>query len=204
MCHTVWLQFSRSHDSVFISHGFTNFKRTFFQTHSFLRKQTQAAHSDAAEERISNMIKKNKTNSRSSLSLSWALLFIVLEKTYIDVPFQWKTPSELMKMRKNPSLNIIDNILVSKYWGIKTVFPTVDFCPWTFFCWNFKTKVVSCENTQATLQKTLRSKCDINFFEIALPPHSCLLWKFAIIVGDCSWYSFVVMMIFIPCIDLFQ
>ena len=105
---------------------------------------------------------------------------------HIDIPFQWKTPSDLIKKWKNPSLNIIDNTLVSKYWGIKTDFHTVDFSPWKFFCWNFKTKVASCENIKTTLQKTFRSKCDINFFEITLLPHNCLLWKFAIIVGNCS------------------
>ena len=56
--------------SFFISHSFTNFKWIFFETHSFLRKQTQAAHSNPAEERISSKINKNKTDSRSSLSLS--------------------------------------------------------------------------------------------------------------------------------------
>ena len=40
------------------------------------------------------------------------------------------------------------------------------------------------------------SKCDINYFEITLPRHSCLLANLSIIVEDCSWYSFVVMMIF--------
>ena len=97
---TVSLPFSRFYGSFFISHGFTNFKWIFFKTHSFLRKQTQAAHSNAAEERISSIINKNKTDSRSFLSLSWALLFIVLEKTYIDNPFQRKTPADLIKKVK--------------------------------------------------------------------------------------------------------
>ena len=44
-------------------------------THSFLKKQTQGAHSNV-KERISNMLNKNKTNIRSSLSLSLAILFI--------------------------------------------------------------------------------------------------------------------------------
>ena len=48
------------------------------------------------------------------------------------------------------------------------------------------------------------SKCDINLFEIARPPYRCLPGNFSIFVGDCSWYSFVVMMIFILYIDLFQ
>ena len=66
------------------------------------------------------------------------------------------------------------NILVSKYWGNKTVFHTIDFYPRGIFM----------------------SKCDINYFEITLPRHSCLLANLSIIVEDCSWYSFVVMMIF--------
>ena len=57
-------------------------------------KQTQAAHSSAAEERISRMINKNKTSSRSSLYLRrsrsslylicWKLLFTKLVNTHID------------------------------------------------------------------------------------------------------------------------
>ena len=31
-------------------------------------------------------------------------------------------------------LNIIDNIILSKFWGIKTVFHSVNFCPRRFFC----------------------------------------------------------------------
>ena len=88
VCHKVSLPFSQSHGSSLITHSFTNFEQIFFQTHSFLRKQTQAAHSNAAEERISNMINKNKTSSRSSLSLTWARLFIMLVKTNTDSPFQ--------------------------------------------------------------------------------------------------------------------
>ena len=41
VCHTVSLPFSRSHGRFFISHGFTNFKWIFSQTHNFLRKQTR-------------------------------------------------------------------------------------------------------------------------------------------------------------------
>ena len=88
------------------------------------------------------------------------------------------------------------NILVSKYWGNKTVFHTIDFYPRGIFCWNFKTKAGSRDNIQTSLAKTFMSKCDINYFEITLPRHSCLLANLSIIVEDCSWYSFVVMMIF--------
>ena len=40
LCHTVSLPFLQSHGSFFISHGFTNFRWIFSQTHNFLRKQT--------------------------------------------------------------------------------------------------------------------------------------------------------------------
>ena len=80
VCHTVSLPFSRSHGRFFISHGFTNFERIFSRTYSFLKKQTQVTHFNVNKERISSMINKNKTSIRSSLSLSWALLFIMLVK----------------------------------------------------------------------------------------------------------------------------
>ena len=107
-----------------MSHGFTvfltasrqviHFSRFYkfladvSKTHSFLKTQTQAAHSNVNKERISGMIDKNKTSIRSSLSLSWALLFIMLVKTHIGVPFQWKIQSDMQ-------LNIIDHILERKY-----------------------------------------------------------------------------------------
>ena len=94
VCHTVSVSFSRSHSRFFISHGFTNRERIFSQTHSFLKKkttkktttnkQTQTAHSNDTEERISRMINKKKT---STLYLSWKLLFIKLVKTHIETPF---------------------------------------------------------------------------------------------------------------------
>ena len=43
--HTVLLPFLWSHSRLFISHGFTNFKWVFSQTHNFLRKQTEATKS---------------------------------------------------------------------------------------------------------------------------------------------------------------
>ena len=70
--------------------------RRFFPNSQFSKKQIHAAHSNANKERISSMINKNKTSIRSSLSLSWALLFTL--KTHIGVPFQWKTPSDLLKI----------------------------------------------------------------------------------------------------------
>ena len=73
VCHTVSLSFSRYHDRFLISHGFTNFERIFSQNYSFLKKQTQAAHSNVNKERISSMINKNKRSIRSYLSLTWTL-----------------------------------------------------------------------------------------------------------------------------------
>ena len=60
------------------------FNRTAFpQSDSFLKAQTQAAHSNANKERISSMINKNKTSIRSSLSLSGGLIVhYVSEDTY--------------------------------------------------------------------------------------------------------------------------
>ena len=63
----VSLPFSRSHGRFFISHGFINFEQNISQTYSFLKKQTQAAHSNFNKERISSMINKNTTSIRSSL-----------------------------------------------------------------------------------------------------------------------------------------
>ena len=51
------------------SHGLTvgscflTVLQTFSKSHSFLKKQTQAAHSNTAEESISSMINKNKASS---------------------------------------------------------------------------------------------------------------------------------------------
>ena len=94
VCHTVLLPFSQYHGRFFISHDFTNFERIFTQSHSFLKEQKQAAYYNVAEERISSMINKNNASSRSSLSLSWALSFIMLVKAHIDNPFQWKPSSK--------------------------------------------------------------------------------------------------------------
>ena len=90
MCRTVSLPFSRSHGRFFISYGFTNFEQIFFPNSRFSRKQTQAAYSNANKERISSMTNKNKKSIRSSLSLSWALLFIMLEKNMLMFYFHGK------------------------------------------------------------------------------------------------------------------
>ena len=100
VCYTVSLPFSLSHGRFFICHSFTSFEMIFPQTYSFLKKQTQAAHSNFNKERISCMINKNKTGIRSSLSLCWALLFIMLVKTHIGVLYQWKPPSDLLEIAR--------------------------------------------------------------------------------------------------------
>ena len=94
MCHTVLLLFSRSHGRFFISHDFTNIAWIFSQTYSFLKEQKQVAYSNVAEKRISSMINQNNPSSRSSLSLSWELLFIILVNTHIDNPFPRKPSSK--------------------------------------------------------------------------------------------------------------
>ena len=116
VCDTVSLPLSRSHDRFFISHGFTKFGWIFSQkTHTFLKKQTQISHSNAAEELISSMINNNKTSSRSSLSLSWALLFILLLKTYTVKPSQWKSPLDLLKRAKKKILRPWGSFPYSRY-----------------------------------------------------------------------------------------
>ena len=111
--------------------------------------------------------------------------------------------------KKQENLNIIDNILLSKCWGTEAVFHLVNFCLWRFICWSFIKKSF-CDNIKTTLGKTFMWKSDINFFEITIPPYQaprrCLLGNLPFIFWGCSWYLFVVMMIFICfiVIDLFQ
>ena len=71
---------------------------------------------------------------------------------------------------------------------------SVNFRPWRFFCWSLKKNCR--DNIEITLGKTFRLKCDINFFEITLPPHRSLLGNLSFVFGGCSWYSFIVIMIF--------
>ena len=80
------------------------------------------------------MINKNKKNSRGYLSLIWAIMFIMLLKTHFDNPFQWKPPSDLLKIVKRFPVEYNRQILVSKYWGTQPVFRTIDFCPRRIFC----------------------------------------------------------------------
>ena len=76
-------------------------------------------------------------------------------------------------------ITVINNILLSKCWGIKAAFHSVNFRPLRFFCWISKE---SCsDNIELTLGKTFMWKCDINFFEITFPPHRCLLGNFLFI-----------------------
>ena len=77
----------------------------------------------------------------------------------------------------------MDNILVSKYWGTKAAFHTIDFHPRGIFCWSFKTKAVSYDNIQTTLGKTLMSKCNINYFEIAFLLIVVFLWIYLLLLG---------------------
>ena len=98
VCHTVLLPSSRSHGRFLIPHNFTNFEQIFFQTHSFPKKQPGSIF-QCSEECIFSMVNKNTSNC-SSLSLSWALLFIMLVKTHIDNSFQWKLLSDLLKIAK--------------------------------------------------------------------------------------------------------
>ena len=61
-------------------------------------------HSNAAEERIFSMINKNKTSSRSSLSLEGTLSSIMIVKTYIDDPLAWKPPQDLLTKAKKETM----------------------------------------------------------------------------------------------------
>ena len=82
VCHTVLLPFSRSHGRFFISHDFTNFERIFSQAQSFLKKQTQAACSNVAEEPIFNMILKWHKQSQFSIFELNTFVHYVSEETY--------------------------------------------------------------------------------------------------------------------------
>ena len=72
----------------------------FFTILSFLRKQTRATHSNATEECIFGMNKKNKTSSCRSLSLCGTLSSIMLVKTYINNLIQMETTTILIEKSK--------------------------------------------------------------------------------------------------------
>ena len=55
-------------------------------------------HSNAGEERIFSMIRKNKTPDRSSLRLDGTLSSLMVVKTHVEDPLQWK-----------PSVTLIDS-----------------------------------------------------------------------------------------------
>lgn len=57
-------------------------------------------HSNAGEERIFSLINKNKTPSRSSLELTGTLSSIIVAKTHIDNPLEWKPTQSLIEKAK--------------------------------------------------------------------------------------------------------
>lgn len=57
-------------------------------------------HSNAGEERIFSLINKNKTSSRSSLSLDGTLSSLITVKTHIEEPLKWQPSEELIKKAK--------------------------------------------------------------------------------------------------------
>ena len=60
--------------------------------------------SNAAEERIFNMINKNKTSSRNLLSLEGTLSAIMIVKTHTDDPLAWKPPQDLLTKAKKATM----------------------------------------------------------------------------------------------------
>ena len=60
--------------------------------------------SNAGEERIFSYINKNKTQSRSSLSLTGTLSSIITVTTHIDNPLQWNPSETLLKAAKKATL----------------------------------------------------------------------------------------------------
>ena len=61
-------------------------------------------HSNAGEERIFSYINKNKTPSRSSLSLVGTLSSIMTVKTHIEDPLQWHPNDSLIKEAKKATI----------------------------------------------------------------------------------------------------
>ena len=57
-------------------------------------------HSNAGEERIFSLINKNKTSSRSSLRLDGTLSSLIVVKTHIENPLQWKPQETLIEKAK--------------------------------------------------------------------------------------------------------
>ena len=98
-CVTQFQCLSHGHGRFFISHGFTNFEWIFSPNSQFSLKMN-TGNTFQCWKMHSSMISKNKTSSCSSLSWSWALLFIILVTAGIDNPFQWKPPQDLLKTAK--------------------------------------------------------------------------------------------------------
>ena len=61
-------------------------------------------HSNAGEERIFSLINKNKTPSRSSLSLDGTLSSIVTVKTHVENPLQWQPSEALLEKAKHATV----------------------------------------------------------------------------------------------------
>ena len=57
-------------------------------------------HSNAGEERIFSLINKNKTPSRSSLKLDGTLSSLIIVKTHIENPVEWKPLEALIEKAK--------------------------------------------------------------------------------------------------------
>ena len=93
--------------------------------------------------------------------------------------------------------------LLSKYWGIKEVFHLLEFRSWRLFYWSFKKKLLW--QYWNSFREKIHVKVWYQVFEITLPPHRSRLGNSLFILGDRSWYLFVVMMIFIYFVtDFFQ
>ena len=153
VCHTVSLPFSRSHGWRWLLHfsRFYKFWVDFSQTHSFLRNQTKAAHSNCP------MLLKNtflvwliKTKQAVAVVCFWIghLTIVPLcHQRHMVTHFHGNHHPNCWKKWKNPRLNIIGNNLVSKYWGIKVVvFHTIhgDFSA------EVSKQELSCNNMQTT------------------------------------------------------
>ena len=102
--------------------------------------------------------KNKQTTSPSSLSLVGQYCSLCWRRHILITHFMETTIGVAENSEKIHQLNIIDNFLVSKYWGTKAVFHTIYFCTRRFFYWSFKIKAVSCNNIQTVLGKTFMSK----------------------------------------------
>ena len=85
-----------------ISAGFENSWYSQLGLRPFVQGcRSNIPHSNAGEERIFSLINKNKTPSRSSLNLDGTLSSLIVVKTHIDNPLQWKpSESQIQKAKK--------------------------------------------------------------------------------------------------------